>query len=258
MTSDDLALAHRLADAAGDVIRPFFRAPFAMEQKADLSPVTQADRAAEAAMRALLEAERPDDGIVGEEYGVAREGADRVWVLDPIDGTRSFVAGRAIFGTLVALLEDGRPVLGLIDQPVQRERWVGAAGAATTLNGQAIRVRDCGSIAAAHLATTGPGYFTAAQMAAFDRVSAAARDTLWGGDCYNYGLLAAGHLDLVVEAGLKLYDFAALVPIVEGAGGAMADWNGRPLDAASDGRVIAAGNPALIPAVVAMLGASEE
>ncbi|MFW2831276.1 histidinol-phosphatase [Sphingomonas sp. ID0503] len=253
MTDDDLALAHRLADAAAGAIRPFFRAPFTMEHKADASPVTQADRAAEAAMRTILEAERPGDGIIGEEYGNAREDAARVWVLDPIDGTRSFVAGRAIFGTLIALLEGGRPVLGVLNQPIQEERWVGAAGRVTTLNGRAVRARSCGTVAEAHLATTGPGYFKAEELAAFERLSAGCRDTLWGGDCYNYGLLATGHLDLVVEAGLKLYDFAALVPIVEGSGGVMRDWAGKPLDIASDGRVIAAGDARLIDPVIRAL-----
>ena len=126
MTEHDIALAERLADAAGAAIRPLFRARYEVERKADASPVTQADRAAEAAMRAILEAERPADGIVGEEYGVVREGAERVWGLDPIDGTRSFSAGRPIFGTLIALMEAGRPVMGVIDQPVLRERWIGA------------------------------------------------------------------------------------------------------------------------------------
>jgi histidinol phosphatase-like enzyme (inositol monophosphatase family) len=253
MTESDLMLAARLADAAGAAIRPFFRKRFAMEAKADLSPVTEADRAAEAAMRAILADERPDDGVIGEEYGPDRPDAERVWVLDPIDGTRSFVAGRPIFGTLVALIEAGIPRLGIIDQPIAGERWAGAAGRATTLNGAAVTTRSCATLADAHLATTGPGYFTPASWDAFERVRLAARDTLWGGDCYNYGLLAAGHLDLVIEDGLKLYDFAALVPIVEGAGGMMRDWRGNPLTMASDGRVIAAGDPALIEVAVAAL-----
>jgi histidinol phosphatase-like enzyme (inositol monophosphatase family) len=254
MTDSDLDLAARLADAAGAAIRPFFRKPFAMEAKADLSPVTEADRAAEAAMRAILAVERPDDGVIGEEYGRDREDAERVWVLDPIDGTRSFVAGRPIFGTLVALLDQAKPVLGMIDQPISGERWLGATGRTTTLNGAPIRTRPCEAIAQAHLATTGPGYFTPESWAAFERIRVAARDTLWGGDCYNYGLLAAGHLDLVVEDGLKLYDFAALVPIVEGAGGVMRDWKGEPLDMHSDGKVIAAGDARLIDMTVAALG----
>ena len=157
MTDSDLLLAARLADAAGAAIRPFFRKPFAMEAKADASPVTEADRAAEAAMRAILAQERPDDGVIGEEYGRDREDAERVWVLDPIDGTRSFVAGRPIFGTLVALLDQATPVLGMIDQPISGERWLGAAGKPTTLNGAPISTRLCEAIAWAHLATTGPG-----------------------------------------------------------------------------------------------------
>jgi histidinol phosphatase-like enzyme (inositol monophosphatase family) len=253
MIDQDLELAGRLADAAAAAIRPFFRKPFAMEAKADLSPVTEADRAAEAAMRATLQAERPGDGIIGEEYGPHRPDAERVWVLDPIDGTRSFVAGRPIFGTLVALIESGKPVLGMIHQPISGERWTGAAGRRTTLNGAAVATRSCSALADAHLATTGPGYFTSESWPAFERVRTAARDTLWGGDCYNYGLLAAGHLDLVIEDGLKLYDFAALVPIVEGAGGAMRDWTGKPLGMTSDGKVIAAGDARLIDAVVAKL-----
>lgn len=253
MNADDLALAQQLADAAGTAIRPFFRKRFAMEAKADLSPVTEADRAAEAAMRAVLGKMRPSDGVIGEEYGSDRPDAERVWVLDPIDGTRSFVAGRAIFGTLVALLEQGRPVLGLIDQPIAGERWIGAAGMATTLNGATVTTRLCPALADAHLATTGPGYFTPESWAAFERVRTGARDTLWGGDCYNYGLLAAGHIDLVIEDGLKLYDFAALVPVVEGAGGRIRDWRGQALDATSDGRVIAAGDSRLVDAIVRML-----
>jgi inositol-phosphate phosphatase / L-galactose 1-phosphate phosphatase / histidinol-phosphatase len=246
MNDEDIALAQRLADAAGAAIRPWFRSGLAIEAKADASPVTQADRAAEAAIRAILEAERPHDGIFGEEYGVTREGAPRTWVLDPIDGTRSFIAGRPIFGTLIALLEEGRPVLGIIDQPINGERWLGVTGRPTTLNGAAIRTRACATVAAAHMATTGPRHFTPEEWTKFDRLSLGARDTLWGGDCYNYGLVAAGHIDLVIEAGLKLYDLAALVPIVEGAGGRMCGWKGEALTADSDGRVIAAGDARLI------------
>lgn len=253
MIDQDLELAARLADAAAAAIRPFFRKPFAMEAKADLSPVTEADRAAEAAMRAILQAERPGDGIIGEEYGPEHADAERVWVLDPIDGTRSFVAGRPIFGTLVALVEQGKPLLGLIHQPISGERWMGATGRPTMLNDVPVRTRRCAELGHAHLATTGPGYFTPETWRAFEGVRVAARDTLWGGDCYNYGLLAAGHLDLVIEDGLKLYDFAALVPIVEGAGGAMRDWTGKPLDMNSDGKVIAAGDPGLIEMVVKTL-----
>ena len=142
-TRDDLALANRLADAAGAAIRPFFRARYDLEIKADKSPVTEADRAAEAAIRAILEKERPNDGIIGEEYGSVRTDAERVWILDPIDGTRSFIAGRPIFGTLIALIEDGWPLLGILDQPVTRERWLGVAGRPTLFNGVPATTRRC-------------------------------------------------------------------------------------------------------------------
>ncbi len=254
MTGDDIGLVGRLADAAGDAIRPFFRAAFHVETKADRSPVTEVDRAAERAIRAILARERPDDGVIGEEYGADRPDAARVWVIDPIDGTRAFLAGRPLFGILIALLVEGRPVLGLIDQPIARDRWLGATGRATTLNGAPARTRACRGLAAAHLATTGPSYFGAADWARFERLRGGCRDVLWGGDCHNYGLLASGHLDLVVETNLKLHDYAALVPVVEGAGGRMTDWAGRPLGPDSDGSVIAAGDPALIDATVAELG----
>jgi histidinol phosphatase-like enzyme (inositol monophosphatase family) len=253
MTEDDIRLAMRLADAAGEAIRPFFRARFERETKPDKSPVTEADRAAEAAMRAIINAERPTDGIFGEEYGREREDAARTWVLDPIDGTRAFVAGRPLFGTLIALVEEDRPILGVIDQPIARDRWLGAAGRPTLLNGMVAHTRRCSRLDNAHIGTTSPGAFPAADLVCFERVSAAAGDTLWGGDCHNYGLTASGHLDAVIESGLKLYDFAALVPVVEGAGGRMTDWQGRPLDAHSAGQVIAAGDPALIEAIVELL-----
>ncbi|MBP8232189.1 MAG: histidinol-phosphatase [Rhizorhabdus sp.] len=253
MTEDDIRLAERLAEAAGAAIRPFFRARFDRETKADASPVTEADRASEAAMRAILAVERPQDGIIGEEYGREREDAERVWVLDPIDGTRAFVAGRPLFGTLIALVEANRPVLGVIDQPIIGDRWVGAAGRPTLFNGAVAATRNCARLDAAHIGTTSPAAFPAGDLDRFLRASGAAGDTLWGGDCHNYGLVASGHLDAVVESGLKLYDFAALIPVVEGAGGRMTDWQGRPLDADSPGEVIAAGDARLIEAIAAQL-----
>jgi len=251
--ADDIALAQRLADAAGAAIRPFFRAPYEIEDKADASPVTEADRAAELAIRAILEAERPDDGIIGEEYGTIREDAARQWVLDPIDGTRSFIAGRPIFGTLIALMRDGWPMIGVIDQPISSERWVGAIGQPTTLNGKAVSTRRCRALDQAILATTGPQYFPGHTAEQFSILGGQCRDTIWGGDCYNYALLASGHIDIVVEAGLKLHDLAALVPIVEGAGGRMCDWSGAPLTDASDGHVIAIGDPARLDDVIEAL-----
>jgi histidinol phosphatase-like enzyme (inositol monophosphatase family) len=246
VTPDDITLAHALADAAGAAIRPWFRRPFLVETKEDFSPVTIADREAEAAIRAILAEQRPRDGVIGEEYGDDRADAARVWVLDPIDGTRAFVAGRPIFGTLIALLEDGVPVLGLIDQCIIGDRWLGAAGQPTLFNGHPAHVRRCGALTAAHIGTTSPHAFPASDFAAFERVRTAARDTLYGGDCHNYGLVASGHLDAVIEAGLKVHDWAALAPVISGAGGVMTDWAGMPLTLGSDGRVVAAGDPKVL------------
>lgn len=255
MRPADVDLAARLADVAGEAIRPLFRAKFEIETKGDASPVTDADRAAEAAMRRLIEAECPRDGIIGEEYGIKEGSTGRSWVLDPIDGTTSFLAGRPIFGTLIALVVDGWPVLGVIDQPILGERWIGAAGIATTLNDAPVRVRPCRSLDQATLATTGPQYFDDHDGAHFMGLAAKTdhRRMIMGGDCYNYALLASGHLDVVCEAGLKLHDWAALVPVVEGAGGTMADWNGDPLHAGSAGHVIALGDPARLDDVIEAL-----
>ncbi len=253
--SYDIALAHRLADAAGAAIRPYWRGEIGLEDKADASPVTAADRAAEAAMRRLIEAEYPRDGIIGEEYGNERPASSRQWVLDPIDGTTSFIAGRPIFGTLIALMQDGWPLLGVIDQPINGERWVGATGRPTTFNGAAARARLCPSLDQAVLGTTSPHAFSAHEGEHFLNLATkvAQRRIVYGGDCYNYGLVASGHIDIVVEAGLKLHDFAALVPVVEGAGGMMTDWSGDPLNADSAGDVIALGDPARLEEVMEAL-----
>ena len=252
----DISLANRLADVAREEIRPLFRTDVESEAKGDASPVTIADRNAEAAMRKLIEAECSGDGIHGEEYGV-KEGVNaRQWVLDPIDGTTAFLAGRPIFGTLIALLVDGFPVLGLIDQPILGERWLGIAGQGTSFNGKPVHARPCPELSKATIATTGPHYFSVEQG---DRFMALAGQTdhkrmVMGGDCYNYGCLASGQLDIVCEAGLKLHDYAALVPVVEGAGGFMSDWRGEPLHADSDGTVLALGDPARLEDVLEILG----
>jgi histidinol phosphatase-like enzyme (inositol monophosphatase family) len=252
---NDIALAQRLAEAARAAIRPHFRTGLAGERKADTTPVTLADRAAEEAMRRILKAECPRDAVHGEEFGAEPGSSGRTWVLDPIDGTTSFLAGRAIFGTLIALVVEGWPVLGVIDQPILSERWLGATGRPTTFNGQPVRTRACPALSEATLATSGPHFFDDHDGAHFMGLAAKTdhRRMVMGGDCYNYALLASGHLDLVCEAGLKLHDYAALVPVVEGAGGTMADWNGEPLHAASSGHVIALGDPARLEDVVEAL-----
>jgi inositol-phosphate phosphatase/L-galactose 1-phosphate phosphatase/histidinol-phosphatase len=248
----DVALS--LADAAGAVIRPYFRTPIATDDKPDLSPVTAADREAEEAMRSLIEKRFPDHGILGEEFGALREDGEFVWILDPIDGTKSFISGVPLFGTLIALTHAGRPILGIIDQPISRERWVGAAGRPTTLNGEALCCRACPELATATLFATTPDMFAGTDAAAFARLSGAVKLTRFGADCYAYGLLASGFIDLVLEASLKPYDFCAMVPIVEGAGGVATDWRGAELGLGSDGRVLVAGDRRAHDAARALLG----
>ncbi len=245
--------AHEAAALAGAAIRPLFRSPLLVEAKGDASPVTEADRAAERALREFLHARFPGHGILGEEYGAERADAEWLWVLDPIDGTRAFLTGRPLWGTLVGLLHRGVPVLGLIDQPVLGERWLGVSGQGTTFNGAPVRTRPCAALAEAELASTSPDIFTPLTAPRFAAVQRAARRTSWGGDCYLYGLVALGLVDLVVEDTLKPWDWAALAPVVEGAGGRLTDWAGNPLRLGSAGDVVAVGDPALLPAVVAAL-----
>lgn len=237
-----LDLAHRLADAAGAVVRRYFRTPVSVDDKSDDSPVTIADREAESVMREMVAAERPADGIVGEEHGAHAPDAEWVWVFDPIDGTKAFITGKPSFGTLIALLHRGVPVLGVIDQAITGERWVGAKGRGATLNGRPIRVRDCDSLAKAALYTTDPTMFKGGDLDAFRRLEGTVKLRRFGADCYAYGLLAAGFVDLVCEADLKLHDFAAVVPIIEEAGGRVTDWQGKAPGADTDGRILAGGD----------------
>lgn len=253
ITDAEIELAERCAEAARSVIRPYFRAAHGLEVKGDQSPVTLADREAEAAIRRLIEARFPDDAIIGEEYGTKPGSSGRAWVLDPIDGTRAFIAGRPIFGTLIALVVEGWPLLGVIDQPILGERWLGVTGRPTLFNGKPTETRPCAALGAALLATTSPALFNDDQLHAFEHLDAKVYSTILGGDCYNYGTVASGWCDIVVEAGLKLHDFAALVPVVEGAGGRMCDWSGDPLTENSRGEVIAAGDPARIEEIVESL-----
>ena len=237
-----LDFAMRLADAAGAVVREYYRATLTVETKADASPVTIADREAEQALRAMIRATYPDHGIEGEEFPGERLEAEFVWRLDPIDGTKSFVVGRPLFGTLIALTRAGRPILGVIDQCILQERWVGVAGERSTWNGEPIGVRACPTLEQAILSLTSPQMFTAAERAALARLESAVRFPIYGGDCYAYGLLAMGSIDLIVEADLDVHDFMALIPVIEGAGGVVTDWQGAALTPTSDGRIVAAGD----------------
>jgi len=255
LTAAEIAFAGKLADTAGAVIRRYFRRPVAIIEKSDHTPVTIADRKAEAAMRRLIRARFPAHGILGEEYGAHNPEADYVWVLDPIDGTKSFISGIPLFGTLIALTYRGKPVLGVIDQPILKERWVGAIGRRSTLNGRPIKTRLCPRLDRATLFATSPDMFRQRAKAAFERLRRQVKLARFGGDCYAYALLATGFIDLVVEVDLKPYDYCALAPVIAGAGGIMTDWNGRPLDLVSDGRVIASGDHALARRVQRVLAA---
>ncbi|MDX2102503.1 MAG: histidinol-phosphatase [Alphaproteobacteria bacterium] len=249
-----VALAVHLAEVARPIILAHYRTALAVEAKGDASPVTIADRGAEAAMRTLLEAMVPDHGILGEEYGTVRADARYVWVLDPIDGTKAFITGKPLFGTLIACCEDGVPVVGVIDMPALAERWVGADDRPATLNGSVVRTRACDSLAGALLNATSPDMFKGEDATCFQRLAQAVRHPLYGADCYGYAMTAAGWNDLVVEASLQPYDYCAPAAVLAAAGGVMTDWQGRPITLASGPRVIAAGDPRLIAPVVATLG----
>jgi myo-inositol-1(or 4)-monophosphatase len=254
--AETIAFAHALADAAGAVIRPYFRVRLDVDDKGAakgsiFDPVTAADREAERAIRAIIARERPGDGILGEEFGETAGTSGRRWVLDPVDGTRAFINGRHEWGSLIALEEGGRPVLGLIDQPVLGERFIGANGTAS-LNAAPIRVRECAGLGDAILCCTHPyAYFDAAEQAAFRRVSDAAKMSRFGGDCYVFAMLAMGFCDVIVESSLHRWDVAALIPLVEGAGGIITDWKGG--DPSAGGQCIASGDGRVHEQALALL-----
>jgi myo-inositol-1(or 4)-monophosphatase len=253
------AFLHRLADAAAESIMPHFRAAALVEDKGTnrFDPVTIADRASETAMRALINASYPHHGIVGEEFGPVRADAEFVWVLDPIDGTRAFITGLPLWGILIGLLHGGKPILGMMAQPFTGERFAGDGKRAwyTGPGGDApLRTRGCASLDQASLFTTTPAMFKGAERDAYDRVEAAVRMPRYGCDCYAYCMVAAGNADVVVEAGLQPFDIVALIPIVEGAGGRVTNWEGG--SAAGGGRVVASGDPRLHEQVLAKLRAS--
>ena len=267
---ETLAFAHKLADAAGAVIRPYFRRRLDVDDKGagkvgirgqSFDPVTAADRGAEEALRKIIRAERPQDAILGEEYGATDGTSGRRWVLDPVDGTRAFITGHHMWGTLIALEEGGKRVLGIIDQPVLRERFIGYPGTAEVITPEdttPLKTRRCASLAEAIVTTTHPwGFFRDDEEEAFVRVASAARMSRFGGDCYGYALLAAGYTDLVIESGLRPWDVAALVPVVENAGGIVTDWPGNALGTdASHFAIVAPGDVRAHKEAIKLLNAS--
>jgi myo-inositol-1(or 4)-monophosphatase len=247
MTAIDFtAFVDELATASGTTILPFFRTALGVEDKGGnrgFDPVTAADRAAEGTMRTLIRRTFPAHGIIGEEYDNERPDAECVWVLDPIDGTKSFISGMTAWGTLIGLMRAGQPVFGMMHQPFTRERFSGDGGAARyrgPAGDRDLRVRPCASLADAVLYTTSPRLMQPDDRRAFERVEAAVRLSRYGGDCYAYCMLAAGHIDLVIETELKPHDIVPLIPIIVGAGGVVTSWEGGPAQAG--GRVIVAGD----------------
>ena len=258
MTAIDFAaFVDRLATVSGEAILPFFRTSLGVDNKAGaggFDPVTAADRSAETAMRTLIRQSFPDHGIIGEEFGSERTDAEYVWVLDPIDGTKSFISGMPAWGTLIALTRAGEPVYGMMHQPFTRERFTGDGGAARyrgPTGERALRVRRCARLADAILMTTSPLLMKAVDRAAFAKVEKAVRLSRYGGDCYAYCMLAAGHVDLVIETELKPYDILPLIPIIAGAGGLVTAWDGGRAHAG--GRIIAAGDARVHEAAMELL-----
>jgi len=244
VSADLIAFANKLADISGAVIRPLFRQRIDVAHKQgrhDFDPVTEADKGAERAIREMVARERPDDGVLGEEYPETMGTSGYRWILDPVDGTRAFITGRHEWGSLIALEKDGKLVLGILDQPVLGERFIGVNGGSHLVQAgksSPLQVRACASLADAILCATDPGaYFSKEQLSAFSRVDSAVKMTRYGGDCYLFAALALGFVDVVIEANFKAWDVAALIPLVEGAGGVITDWQGG---SAQSGRTILA------------------
>ncbi|MCJ9428598.1 histidinol-phosphatase [Kordiimonas marina] len=250
------AFACRLADVAAEVTLKYFKSPISVTDKAAgavFDPVTAADRGAEEAIRAVIESEYPDHAIFGEEFPRKVTDSRFEWILDPVDGTRAFISGLPTWGTLIALMYDGEPLIGVIDQPYIKERYLGWPGGAS-LNGAPIHTRACPNLDKATVSTTDPALFSAEERPLFDALLGKTQLVRYGLDCYAYAVLSAGHMDIVVEAGLKPYDMAALIPVVRGAGGVATDWDGREMGECPRGRLLAVGDPALYDAVREILG----
>lgn len=248
-----ITFAEELADAARAVALQYFRTDLAIEDKADDSPVTLADKGAEKAMRTLIGEHYPEHGILGEEFG--HEGAERdwTWVLDPIDGTGAFIIGMPLFGVLIALAYQGRPVLGVIDAPALNERWVGALGRPTLFNGKPCKTSDVKALANATLHSTSTEMFEGRQEERFKALGNQVKRRRYGGDCYQYGLMTLGGFEIVIEHTMKPHDYMALVPVVESAGGVVSDWSGEPLSLTSNGEVLACANAELHQAAIEAL-----
>jgi len=252
-----LRFAEELADASRAILAGALAAAPKVEIKPDRSPVTALDQAVEERLRAMIELRYPTHGIRGEEFGTRNGGAEHLWVLDPIDGTGPFIAGIPVFGTLIGLTRGGKPLAGVADHPVTRERWSGAAGQPSLRNGQPVRTRRDASLAVAMLSSSSPDFYAPAEWQRFRALRQQVSWAVYGGSCYAYMQLASGRIDLAVDCGMDVYDILPLVPIIEGAGGLVTDWAGRPVDLEWQGSVLAAGDPALHAQALAILGGQD-
>ena len=234
--------AATMVDLSGELIRTHQQNPFDIEIKDDGSPVTSVDKAAEMSIRNIIAELHPDHGIIGEEYEPSAADSEFVWVIDPIDGTLPFLAGFPVFGTLIALLHNGTPVLGVIDMPMTRERWIGGSNLPSTHNGKPVRTRVCENLATASMSTSNPDFYDDASVPALKRMQRATRLSIYGGSCMAYGQIASGRIDVGIDVQFDVFDYLALVPIINGAGGIITDWNGDALDIKSGDRFIAAGD----------------
>jgi len=249
MSSEEVAelvrFAEELADASRAILTQALNQPPRVETKADRSPVTALDKAVESRLRAMIEARYPRHGIQGEEFGAKDRGAEHVWVLDPIDGTGPFIANIPVFGSLIGLARGGQPLVGVADHPVTRERWVGASGLPSRLNGRPVRSRHGAPLAAAMMSSSSPDFYAPEQWARYVKLRQQVSWAVYGGSCYAYAQLASGRIDLSVDCGMDVYDILPLEPIIRGAGGLVTDWDGKGIDLNWKGSVLAAGDPAL-------------
>lgn len=270
--------AHHLADLSEGIAKKYFRQNSSETAKDDDSPVTKADREIEKVLREEIEKKFPTHGIIGEEFGVklaqniemGASSADKLeqsqnpnsagytWILDPIDGTSSFIIGRAIFGTLIALAYDKKPILGIMNQPIAGERWIGIEGDGTYFNGKKIRTRNCSEISNAVLCSSSPHHFRDADEKVLTQLRKSTKyqrlgGAIYGGDCYSYASLASGFVDAVIDCGLQVYDYAALIPIIKMAGGVVSDWSGNDLELKSDVHFLACGDAKLHQEILALI-----
>jgi inositol-phosphate phosphatase/L-galactose 1-phosphate phosphatase/histidinol-phosphatase len=239
--SEFLSLANLLADEASIISRQYFGQKIEIISKSDETPVTIADRYIEKKLREIIESTRPDDGIIGEEFGSKPTKSGYTWVLDPIDGTKSFTIGRPTFGNLIGLCFEEKPILGIINHPILNERWIGQSGQKTTYNGNAVACRTCANLKQAIFGTGSASQISQDDPTRFSRIEKATRYPVFQGDCHFYGLMANGFIDVIVEDGAGIYDFIALVPVIEGAGGIITDWKGNPKTLNGDATILASG-----------------